>query len=255
MTAKICIVDASWHTKFPWFRADHVRVGSFCYPRRFACPLGVSESRHMAHDTFSSNQKSSLSFFSGQIMATSGHACISFILKVSFKFQLVFSCLQIVFIDPIYTGWREVISFFLYCQTEHSFSSANSSHHQQYDIQVKYHSTVNIELFKTRAVRSHKWTLRLSAQPAQIYSFFLFYLFFFHFSFKLFITLMGKWKVQFFACFNCQLTRQEITLGHLTLSKQILKLYSGHFHVTIGFDVQAFHPIILTSSTEVTVYC
>ena len=43
-------------------------------------------------------------FFSGQIMATSGHACISFILKVSFKFQLVFSCLQIVFIDPIYTG-------------------------------------------------------------------------------------------------------------------------------------------------------
>ena len=157
-------------------------------------------------------------------MATSGHACISFILKVSFKFQLVFSCLQIVFIDPIYTGWREVISFFLYCQTEHSFSSANSSHHQQYDIQVKYHSTVNIELFKTRAVRSHKWTLRLSAQPAQIYSFFLFYLFFFHFSFKLFITLMGKWKVQFFACFNCQLTRQEITLGHLTLSKQILKL-------------------------------
>ena len=62
---------------------------------------------------------------------------------------------------------------------------------------------------------------------------------------------MGKWKVQFFACL---LTRLEITLGHLTLSKQILKLYSGHFHVTIGFDVQAFHPIILTS-TEVTVYC
>ena len=101
MTAKICIVDASWHTKFPWFRADHVRVGSFCYPRRFACPLGVSESRHMAHDTFSSNQKSSLSFFSGQIMATSGHACISFILKVSFKFQLVFSCLT----DRVYRSY------------------------------------------------------------------------------------------------------------------------------------------------------
>ena len=195
-TASSCHDCMSWHTKFPWFRADHVRVGSFCYPRRFACPLGVSESWHMAHDTSSSNQKSSLSFFSGQIMATSGHACISFILKVSFKFQLVFSCLQIVFIDPIYTGWREVISFFLYCQTEHSFSSANSSHHQQYDIQVKYHSTVNIELSKTRAVRSH-WSGPYDSlhNPLKFTAFFLLFIYFFYFSSKLFITLMGKWKV------------------------------------------------------------